>query len=126
QLKKEQHHKQNIIEGLKAMGLVLFILLTAAIGGKYILNAFGISLDAFKIVGGIILGFIGFQMMVGSGENSFSMEDKGLSRVIFFAASPASIAMVVTLAASQNEYGIPLDAIVGIVTAVLITVLIIV
>ena len=42
--------KQNILVGLKAMGIVLLILLVAAIGGRHILSAFGISLDAFKTI----------------------------------------------------------------------------
>ena len=55
--------RSNIIAGLKAMAMVLIILLVSAVGVRYILDAFGISMDAFKAVGGIILAFIGFQML---------------------------------------------------------------
>ena len=111
--------KHNIVEGLKAMGIVLAILLGAALGGKYILHGFGITLTTFKIVGGIILGFIGTQMMIGSSTANFSDASQShRTRVIMFAASPASIAMVVTLGTVQPHQEIPLNAVVGTMVAV--------
>ena len=82
---------------VKSMLTVLIILLAAALGGRYVLNAFGISMDAFKIVGGIVLGFIGFQMLAGSNTNS-NGKKANLNEIIMFAASPGTIAMVITLA----------------------------
>jgi hypothetical protein len=38
---------------------VLIVLLIAALTGHYNLKIFGISMEAFKIVGGIIISFIG-------------------------------------------------------------------
>ena len=103
---------------LPAIGLVL-ILLGAALGGKYILHGFGITLTTFKIVGGIILGFIGTQMMIGSSTANFSDASQShRTRVIMFAASPASIAMVVTLGTVQPHQEIPLNAVVGTIVAV--------
>jgi len=57
----------------------------AASGSKYILNAFGISMDDFKIVGGIILSFIGFQMLKGLKSKNNGDQDSGLSCLIIVA-----------------------------------------
>ena len=108
---------------VKAMLIVLVILLAAAMGGRYILNAFGISMDAFKIVGGIVLGFIGFQMLAGS-NNSSSSKKVNLNEIIMFAASPGTIAMVITLAAVHHKEPIPITAMIGTLIAVLITLVI--
>ena len=115
--------KSTSIAAVKTMLTVLFILLAAAFGGRYILNAFGISMDAFKIVGGIVLGFIGFQMLAGS-NNSTNDKKVNLNEIIMFAASPGTIAMVITLAAVHHKEKIPLAAIIGTLAAVLITVII--
>jgi multiple antibiotic resistance protein len=108
---------------LKSMLTVLLILFAAALGGHYILKAFGISMDAFKIVGGIVLGFIGFQMLGGSNNNSNDKE-VNLNEIIMFAASPGTIAMVITLAAINDKEKIPFTVLIGIFLAVLITVII--
>ncbi|MDD1678439.1 MAG: MarC family protein, partial [Methanomicrobiales archaeon] len=41
----------------------LGILLVFAIGGGYILSLFGISLQAFRIAGGVLLFYIGMEMV---------------------------------------------------------------
>lgn len=64
------------------MAVVLIILLAAVSGGKNILNAFRISMDDFKIVGGIILSFIGFQMLGGLISKNNGDQDSGLSGLI--------------------------------------------
>ena len=105
------------------MSRVLFILLAAALGGSYLLNIFGISMDAFKIVGGIILSVIGFKMLVGPSSNS-DTKKSSLNELIMFAASPGTIAMVITLAVVHNAEGLPVTAMIGTLFAVLITVVI--
>lgn len=117
--------QENIKAAVKAMSIVFVILVVAALGGRYILNAFGISLEAFKIVGGVIIGFIGVQMMFGLTKHN-SDEEQDLSSLIMFAASPGTIAMVITLATVNNVYDFPVSAIVGIVMATLISLVIIV
>lgn len=125
QMDKEGSTKSNITQGIKAMMAVLLILLISALAGKYVLNAFGISMDAFKVVGGIVLAFIGFQMLAGSKNSSGNGDQKeGLMPLIMFAASPGSITMVITLAAVHNPDGIPVSAIIGTTAAVLITMVI--
>lgn len=108
---------------VKSMLTVLIILLAAAMGGRYILNAFGISMDAFKIVGGMVLGFIGFQMLAAS-DNSSNKKAANLNEIIMFAASPGTIAMVITLAAVHHKEQLPLTVMIGILIAVLVTLVI--
>ena len=115
--------RTRVMASIKTMLTVLVILLVAALGGHYILQAFGISMDAFKIVGGIVLGFIGFQMLAGSNNNSTDQK-VSLSEIIMFAASPGTIAMVITLAAVHHKEKIPITAMIGTLAAVLITVII--
>ena len=117
--------KDMINDGIKAMLAVMVILLISVVLGKSILNAFGISMDAFKAVGGIILSMIGFNMLLGS-KNGADQEksQQGLTPLIFFAASPGTISMVITLAAAQSQEGLPIPIIVGIIVAVLITMLV--
>lgn len=123
QTQSNDNKKNNFFDAVKAMLSVLVILLTAAIFGHYILKVFGISMDAFKIVGGIIISFIGFQMLSGPKPHDHET-DGGISRIIMFAASPGSIAMVITLAVVHNREDIPGIAIAGTAIAVLITLII--
>jgi len=53
--------------------IVLFIF---AFGGQYILHFFGITIEAFKIAGGIIIGTIGFKMVLFGREHFFTPEEK--------------------------------------------------
>lgn len=119
--------KSRIIAGVKAMLVVLVILLTAAIAGRYILSAFGISMDAFKVVGGIILAYIGFTMFsTHKSENSQNANQDNLTKLIMFAASPGTISMVITLAVVHNKEGLPVLAMAGSTLAVALTIVIII
>lgn len=121
-IQKGKELKINIRAAFKAMLIVLLILLISAFGGKIILNIFGISVEAFKIVGGVIIGIIGFQMLFGLGNNNDNDKNGDLTKLILFAASPGTITMVMTLAAVHNYEGIPISAIVGVVVAVIISI----
>ena len=44
---------------------ILIILVTSALVGLKVLNIFNISLDAFRIVGGVIIAYMGFDMLSG-------------------------------------------------------------
>ena len=126
-LEQGESKKSNIISGVKAMLVVLLILLIAAFAGKFILNAFGISMDAFQAVGGIIISYIGFQMLSSSQKSDAKSKDQtGLSSLIMFAASPGSIAMVITLSAVHNDSGLPVSAVLSVSFAVLLAILIII
>lgn len=121
QIQQGQDKKSGLKATIKSMSTVLIILLIAALGGSHLLNIFGISMDAFKIVGGIILGVIGFHMLIGPSSNPDAKKNS-LNELVMFAASPGTIAMVITLAAVHNTKGLPITAMIGTLLAVLITV----
>ena len=107
----------------KASLIVLAILLAAAFGGRFILGVFGISMETFRIVGGVIIAYIGFQMLGGgSHSNDDQADDAGdLSTLVMFAASPGTISTVVTLSAVHSPSGLPLTAVVSVVAAMTVT-----
>lgn len=123
QISNADTKKKNITSGIKAMLIVLLLLLLASLAGKTILDAFGISMEAFKVVGGIILSFIGFQMLLGP-RNASNKNDRqtGIMPLIMFAASPGTITMVITLSVAHDPNGLPISAMVGSTVAVVITI----
>ena len=106
---------------------ILIILTASALIGLKVLGVFNISLDVFRIVGGMIIAFMGFDMLRGrqtvaqtpdhdraAGSNSFAP-------LIMFAAGPGTITAVVTLAAVHAPDGLPVTAIVASVTGAAVT-----
>ena len=85
--------------------IIMVILWLAAIGGTYLLKAFGISLDAFQAAGGMVLAWMGFLMLRGvsspTADNNGSHADVSLTPLILFAASPGTITGVITLSITQ-------------------------
>ena len=51
---------------LRSCGLAFFIVAIFCVGGAMIFTAFGITLPAFKITGGILVFLIGFHMLNGN------------------------------------------------------------
>ncbi len=99
---------------------ILIILVTSALVGLKILSIFNISLDAFRVVGGMIIAYMGFDMLRGGhsvGRAAPPAEgdvDAGsLAPVIMFAAGPGTITAVVTLAAVHTPDSLPITAIVA-------------
>jgi multiple antibiotic resistance protein len=97
--------------------VILAVLVASALVGLAVLSAFGISLDVFRIVGGMIVAYMGFGMLsgrsqVGQVPPSESDADTGgsLAPLIMFAAGPGTITAVVTLAAVHTPRGVPLTA----------------
>ena len=96
---------------------ILAILVVSALVGLKVLSAFGISLDVFRIVGGMIIAYMGFDMLrgrnlVGQAPPSESDVNAGgsLAPLIMFAAGPGTITAVVTLAAVHTPDGLPSTA----------------
>jgi multiple antibiotic resistance protein len=99
---------------------ILAILVASALIGLRVLSVFGISLDAFRIVGGMIVAYMGFDMLRGHqtvGQAAPRDDDtaapSSLAPLIVFAAGPGTITAVVTLAAVHAPDGLPLTAIVA-------------
>lgn len=96
---------------------ILIILVTSALVGLKILSIFNISLDAFRVVGGIIIAYMGFDMLrgghtVGRAPPAEGDVDAGsLAPLIMFAAGPGTITAVVTLAAVHTPDSLPITAI---------------
>jgi multiple antibiotic resistance protein len=49
---------------------VLVILVGSALVGKPVLSILGIDLDAFRVVGGLVIAIMGFEMLYGGGASS--------------------------------------------------------
>jgi multiple antibiotic resistance protein len=97
---------------------ILIILLTSALIGLKVLSIFNISLDVFRIVGGMIIAYMGFDMLSGRhsvGQAPPSDDDadahSSLAPLIMFAAGPGTITAVVTLAAVHTPDSLPVTAI---------------
>lgn len=121
EMQKGSNIRQNIFTSVKTMGIVWLILIVSALSGHYVLSVFGISMDAFKVVGGIIIAFIGFQLLSGKMGNDSSDDNQGLMKLIMFAASPGTIVMVITLAIVHNGDKLPITDLIGTTVAVAIT-----
>jgi multiple antibiotic resistance protein len=99
---------------------ILVILLASALVGLKILSIFSISLDVFRVVGGMIIAYMGFDMLRGSHTvaqappaDSDVNENSSMAPLIMFAAGPGTITAVVTLAAVHTPDGLPVTAIIA-------------
>lgn len=74
----------------KKANIIAFIIVTVFILlGKYIFELFNISIPAFKITGGILIFFIGFDMLQSKQSNVKSLNDVHIDEDI--AVSPLAI-----------------------------------
>ncbi|MDO6489848.1 MULTISPECIES: MarC family protein [unclassified Cellulophaga] len=61
----EEKSKENKKKIAKTATITAFIIVTAfIIAGKYIFELFGITIPAFKITGGILIFYVGFEMLM--------------------------------------------------------------
>jgi multiple antibiotic resistance protein len=105
---------------IKVAFSILIILVASALIGLKVLAIFNISLDVFRIVGGMIIAYMGFDMLRGGHAvgQAPPTEDEAAAAtstapLIMFAAGPGTITAVVTLAAVHTPDGFPLTAIVA-------------
>jgi multiple antibiotic resistance protein len=104
----------------KAALAVLVILVLAALFGERLLELFGVSLDAFMVAGGAVLAWIGFVMLRGAPTDSqgpgdgAASENRSITPLIIFAASPGTITGVITLAVAQTREKLPVTALVAV------------
>src|SRR5262245_61913769 len=113
---------------IKAGLTILIILVASALVGLQVLGIFGISLDVFRIVGGMIIAYMGFDMLRGhqtvgqaAPTNGDTAVSSSLAPLVMFAAGPGTITAVVTLAAVHTPRGLPLTAIVAAVIGAAVT-----
>jgi Multiple antibiotic transporter len=106
---------------------ILIILLASALVGLKVLSIFGISLDVFKVVGGMIIAYMGFDMLRGSHTVAQAPPESGdavqgsLVPLLMFAAGPGTITALVTLAAVHTTDGLPMTSIIAAVAGAGIT-----
>ena len=101
---------------LRAAVTCFAVLAAFGIAGTFIFKLFGITLPAFKIAGGIILGLIGLDMVQarrsrtketpGDTEESLEREDVGIIPLgIPMLAGPGSISTVMVLISQSSDWG---------------------
>jgi multiple antibiotic resistance protein len=96
------------------------MLVVSALIGLKVLSIFGILLDVFRIVGGMIIADMGFDMLSGgqtvaqaTPQHDGVSVSASLAPLIMFAAGPGTITAVVTLAAVHTPDGFPVTSIVA-------------
>ena len=107
---------------------ILVILAGAALIGLKVLSVFGISLDVFRVAGGMIIAYMGFDMLRGSHtvaqappEGNGTDNQSSLVPLLMFAAGPGTITAVVTLAAVHTPDGLPVTALIAAIAGTGIT-----
>jgi len=114
---------------LSAATYVAIILAGSALIGKPLLSLMGINLDAFRVVGGIIIALMGFEMLYGGGTSKVQGEDQrkhgpeeGDALLIPLAlpliAGPGAITTTITLAAGDDGL---IAALIGIAVVAVVT-----
>ena len=118
-----QARAARLADATKAALAVLVILVVAALVGARVLQVFGVSLDAFSVAGGGVLAWIGFTMLradsapVQDPSKEGADEERSITPLILFAASPGTIAGVITLAVAHGELLLPVTALVAVAVA---------
>mgnify|MGYP001187110160 FL=1 len=88
----------------KIASITAFIIVVSfIIAGKYIFELFGLTIPAFKITGGIIIFYIGFQMLMSQKSNIHSTNSEEKKNV---AISPLAIPILAgpgTIVAAMNN-----------------------
>jgi len=98
--------------GITAALAVAIILTTAALAGTPILTAFGISMPAFQAVGGLVILFMGLEMLHGAPtkvQHDEGVEDSPEERVLVplampLLAGPGAITTTITLSARAGTW----------------------
>ncbi len=108
--------KSRAAAALQVAFVVFLVLGGAAVGGEQVANLMGIDLNAFSVVGGIVVAGMGFEMLYGGatskaqGRDAATAgpdEDSGLIMplAIPLIAGPGAIVTVVTMSTSNAGTG---------------------
>ena len=105
----------------RAAVAVLVILVLSAFVGQLLLEAFGISISAFRVAGGVIVAYMGFGMLQGthSSVQRGPADEEAVSESVLvpfampLCAGPGTIAAVITLGTAPDDRGIPTTALVA-------------
>jgi multiple antibiotic resistance protein len=123
-----QSRAGQLADATKASLAVLVILIVAARAGARVLQIFGVSLDAFSVAGGGVLTWIGINMLRSDpaptpapprdAASKETAEERSITSIILFAASPGTITGVITLAVAHAKLELPITALVAVAVAV--------
>jgi multiple antibiotic resistance protein len=109
---------------------VAIILGGAALVGQRLLDILGVNLDAFAVVGGVIIALMGFEMLYGGGGSKTQGEDKRqagpeegdallIPLTLPLVAGPGAMTTTIAIAASREGDGVT-AALIGVGVVVLI------
>ncbi|KKN24153.1 hypothetical protein LCGC14_0897740 [marine sediment metagenome] len=96
----------------KALLMTFFIILAFSVLGKAIFHLFGITIDALRITGGILVFIVGYHMLNGHGSKLHSAESDDTSDLavsplaVPLLAGPGTIATAMNYSASGGMKGI--------------------
>lgn len=114
---------------IRVSAYVAIVLFGSALIGEWVLRLIGINLYAFQVVGGLVIGLMGFEMLYGGGtskaqggEQRESGPEEGDTLLIPLAvpliAGPGAITTTITLTAEHHGL---VPALIGAVAVVLMT-----
>lgn len=124
---------------LRAVIISAFILCLFALVGERLLNVLGITIHAFRVAGGLMLLWIGFEMVFEkraarkSESADKAVSDEHVHNVAAFPlavplmSGPGSITAVILLSGPANESGDPwiVAALIGVIVIILLTCLLV-
>lgn len=102
---------------MKVSLIVASVLAIAAFGGSHIAEVLGIDLNAFSVVGGLIVAGMGFEMLYGGMPSKAQGQDTAaqgpdeasglvMPMAIPLIAGPGAIVTAVTISTSRDTYGV--------------------
>lgn len=121
--------KRQYSMALRVCAIIFGILTVSALGGSEVLSLFGLSIESFRIAGGIIVAMLGFGMLTGrhSKESEKLADDQAIQDQMFvpfampMVAGPGTITAVITLSVAEHHGPVPVLAIVASALASLAT-----
>jgi multiple antibiotic resistance protein len=108
----EKSKSEQIKIAAKALLITFFVILSFSFLGKAIFHLFGITIDALRITGGILVFIVGYHMLNGHGSKLHSAEgddesDLAVSPLaVPLLAGPGTIATAMNYSASGGTMGI--------------------
>lgn len=98
---------------IKVALYVLIVLGGTALAGRELLELLGVNLDAFRVVGGLIITAMGFEMLYGGGTSKTQGEDERqegpeqadsllIPLTLPLIAGPGAITTTITLASGES------------------------
>jgi multiple antibiotic resistance protein len=125
--------KQRNKTALRAVIIAFFTLLAFAFSGQVLFNFFGISVDSFRIVGGIIFFFVGYDMLqarlgktkIDESDIKTYVDDISITPLaIPMICGPGAITNAIVLMEDANTYSLKIILLASIFVIMLVTYLI--